>query len=281
MVAGVGAVSPFAFVRDANATGDLALRRYLQRQVDIIKTPGIAAAVVRGDQVVWSAGAGWADIERGIPTTRDTVFQLASVSKTVTCAGIMTLVEDGVLDLDADVNRYLPFEVHVPAAPDVPITMRTLLTHTSAIRDRWQIWGTPTSDPTLYFHGDSPIPLGAFCRSYFAVDGSEYRPNQNFFQREPGTAYTYSNLAVALAGYVAESASGVDFDALVQRPHPRSAGHDRFRVPVGGHRHDRPRDAVQRQRGRSSRTTSTAIPTTRTARCGRAPCTSHGGSGRS
>ena len=214
LVAGAGVIAPFSFFRDARATDDQALRRYLRRQVDIVKTPGIAVAVVRGNQVVWSDGAGWADIEVGIRTTPDTVFQLASVSKTVTCAGVMALVEDGVLDLDADINRYLPFEVQVPAALDVPITMRTLLTHTSAIRDRWQIWGTPTSDPTLYFHGDSPIPLGDFCRSYFAVDGSEYRPKQNFFQREPGTAYTYSNLAVALAGYVAESARGIDFDAL-------------------------------------------------------------------
>ena len=166
---------------------------------------------------MWSAGAGWADIERGIPTSRDTVFQLASVSKTVTCAGIMTLVEDGVLDLDADINRYLPFDVHVPAAPDVQITMRTLLTHTSAIRDRWQIWGTPTSDPTLYFHGDSPISLGDFCRSYFTVDGSEYRPKQNFFARAPGAVYTYSNLAVALAGYVAEWVSGTDFNTLCKQ----------------------------------------------------------------
>ena len=217
LVAGAGVVAPFSFIRDARATDDLALQRYLERQVDIVKTPGIAAAVVRGDQVVWSAGAGWADIERSIPTSRDTVFQLASVSKTVTCAGIMTLVEDGVLDLDADINRYLPFDVHVPAAPDVQITMRTLLTHTSAIRDRWQIWGTPTSDPTLYFHGDSPISLGDFCRSYFTVDGSEYRPKQNFFARAPGAVYTYSNLAVALAGYVAEWVSGTDFNTLCKQ----------------------------------------------------------------
>ena len=217
LVAGAGVVAPFSFIRDARATDDLALQRYLERQVDIVKTPGIAAAVVRGDQVVWSAGAGWADIERSIPTSRDTVFQLASVSKTVTCAGIMTLVEDGVLDLDADINRYLPFDVHVPAAPDVQITMRTLLTHTSAIRDRWQIWGTPTSDPTLYFHGDSPISLGDFCRSYFTVDGSEYRPKQNFFAHAPGAVYTYSNLAVALAGYVAEWVSGTDFNTLCKQ----------------------------------------------------------------
>jgi CubicO group peptidase (beta-lactamase class C family) len=91
--------------------------------------------------------------------------------------------------------------------------MRMLLTHTSAIRDRWQIWGTPWSDPTLYFHGDSPIGLGDFCRSYYVPGGSEYQSQGNFYERPPGTRYAYSNLAVALAGYVAEAVSGVDFDA--------------------------------------------------------------------
>jgi CubicO group peptidase (beta-lactamase class C family) len=78
---------------------------------------------------------------------------LASVSKTVTCAGIMALVEEGILDLDADINDYIPFEVRTQAAPRVPITLRMLLTHTSAIRDRYNVWGTPYSNPTLYSTG--------------------------------------------------------------------------------------------------------------------------------
>jgi CubicO group peptidase (beta-lactamase class C family) len=173
--------------------------------------------VVRDDEIVWAAGVGWADRERRIRTTRYTVFQLASVAKTVTCAGIMALVEDGLIDLDEDINSYLPFEVHVPHAPADSITMRTLLTHTSAIRDRWQVWGTPWSDRTLYFHGDSPISLGDFCRSYFVHGGSRYRRRKNFYGRAPGSSYAYSNLATALAGFVAESASGVDFDELCKQ----------------------------------------------------------------
>jgi CubicO group peptidase (beta-lactamase class C family) len=130
---------------------------------------------------------GWADRERRIRATSDTVFQLASVSKTLTSDGIMALVEDGVIDLDTDINTYLPFEVHIPHAPDAPITMRNLLTHTSAIRDRWQVWGTPWSEPTLYFHGDSPILLGDFCRSYFVHGGTRYRRRKNFYERAPGS----------------------------------------------------------------------------------------------
>ena len=230
LVAGVGAVSPFAFVRDANANGDLALRRYLQRQIDIIKTPGIAAAVVRGNQVVWSAGAGWADIERGIPTTRDTVFQLASVSKTVTCAGIMTLVEDGVLDLDADVNRYLPFKVQVPAVPGVPITMRALLTHTSAIRDRWQDLGHADLRPDAVFPRrladptGRVLPLVLLGRRQRIPTTSELLPTRarrRVHLLEPGGGPRRLRRRVGGRGRLRR---------LVQRTHPRSAGHVGFRL---------------------------------------------------
>ena len=216
LVAGVGTIAPFSFVRTAPARTD-ELEQYLHRRLVEANTPGIAVAVVRGDEIVWSGGVGWADRERRIRATGNSVFQLASVSKTVTCAGIMALVEDGLIDLDADVNTYLPFEVHIPHAPDIPITMRTILTHTSAIRDRWQVWGTPWSEPTLYFHGDSPISLGDFCRSYFVHGGSRYRRRKNFYERAPGDGYAYSNLAVALAGFVAEAASGVDFNDLCKQ----------------------------------------------------------------
>jgi CubicO group peptidase (beta-lactamase class C family) len=136
----VGAIAPFSFVRTAQGRTD-ELERYLRGKLVEANTLGIAVAVVREEEIVWSVGVGWADRERRIRVTSDTVFQLASVSKTLTCAGIMALVEDGVIDLDADVNTYLPFQVYIPHAPSVPITMRNLLTHTSAIRDRWQVWG--------------------------------------------------------------------------------------------------------------------------------------------
>jgi CubicO group peptidase (beta-lactamase class C family) len=209
MVAGVGAIAPFSFIRTTAPLTE-ELDRYLLRKLVEANTPGIAVEVVRDDEIAWAAGVGWADRERRIRTTRHTVFQLASVAKTVICAGIMALVEDGLIDLDADINTYLPFEVHIPHAPDAPITMRILLTHASAIRDRWQVWGTPWSDRTLYFHGDSPISLGDFCHSYFVHGESRYRRRKNFYERAPGSSYAYSNLATALAGFVAESVSGVD-----------------------------------------------------------------------
>ena len=211
-VASGAAIAQFSFVRSATARSrDVA--GFVRKKFHEAQTPGLAVAVVRGEQLVWSTGLGWANIDRGIEVTPDTAFMLASISKTVTCAGIMALVEDGRLRLDADINEYLPFEVRIPVAPKATITMRQLLTHTSSIRDRYYVWGTPHSKESLYFHGDSPISLGRFMRSYFERGGSEYDRKGNFFERRPGTEYTYSNLAVALAGHVAEGVSGVDFDA--------------------------------------------------------------------
>ena len=219
----VGAIAPFSFVRSSRA-GTLRLARFVREQRRLAMTPGISVAVVRGEETVFSTGAGWADREHEIRTTPDTVFMLASVSKTVTCAGVMALVEDGLLDLDTDVNDYLPFEVRVPAAPEAPVTVRMLLTHTSAIRDRSAVWGRPYSDPTLYFHGDAPIALGDFLRSYLVPGEDEYRAGANFYERRPGKAYAYSNIAVALAGYVAEVVASQDFNELCK---------ERILVPLG------------------------------------------------
>jgi CubicO group peptidase (beta-lactamase class C family) len=212
-VAGAAAtLAPFSFVRAIAAP--TRFESFVREQMREAQTPGIAVSLVRGDEIAWTFDAGWADRENDIRVSADTVFMLASVSKTVTCGGVMSVVEDGDLDLDADVNDYLPFEVRIPAAPQEPITSRMLLVHTSAIRDRFSVWGTPYSRETLYFHGDSPIELGEFLRSYLAPGGSRYREGANFYERRPGKAYAYSNIGVALAGYVAEVVAHRDFNEL-------------------------------------------------------------------
>ena len=78
------------------------------------------------------------------------------------------------------------------------------------------MWGTPWSKPTLYFHGDSPISLGDFCGSYFVHGGGRYDAARTS-TASAGEGYAYSNLAVALAGFVAEAVSGVDFDDLCKQ----------------------------------------------------------------
>jgi CubicO group peptidase (beta-lactamase class C family) len=172
---------------------------------------GVGAAIIVDKRLVWSKGYGFADRDRAIAFTPDTVMNIGSISKTVTGAALMRAVQDGKLSLDADIDTYLPFVVRNPSFPDVPITLRQLATHTSSITDRWSVYAQ-----TYHYGGDSPQPLADFLADYFGV-GGKYQAAENFLPNRPGTHREYSNIAAALAGYIVERAVGERLDAYTQR----------------------------------------------------------------
>ena len=92
---------------------------------------GLGAAIIVNRKLVWSRGYGFADRERAVPFTQDTIMNVASISKTIIGAALMRTVQDGKLSLDEDINKYLPFKVANPSFPNEPITLRQLATHTS------------------------------------------------------------------------------------------------------------------------------------------------------
>lgn len=128
------------------------------------------------------------------PVTPDTVFRAASVSKFVTALGIMKLAEQGRLNLDADVNDTLPFSLRHPAAPDTPITLRMLMTHTAGIHDG-----------EAY---NSGIGKG--------VSLSDLLRGDSCTDHLPGTLWEYSNFGAGIAGVVMEAATGENFETLMQ-----------------------------------------------------------------
>jgi len=161
--------------------------------------PGLAACAVRGSELVWHGEYGYARLEDSVPVVDSTVFDLASVSKTMTAAALMQLCERGAFGLDDDINTRLPFAVHHPDYPSTPITFRMLLTHTSGISDYW-----PTFE-SLQCQGDPEVGLRRFVEGYLVRDGEFYDSANNFCSWPPGGAYEYSNLAIALAGYLVEA----------------------------------------------------------------------------
>jgi CubicO group peptidase (beta-lactamase class C family) len=171
--------------------------------------PSLSAAVVKGETLAWVDGYGLADREKNIPADPDTVYMLASISKTFICGALMQLWEAGSVDLDGDVNDYLPFPVRNPRFPHSKITPRMLLTHTSSIKDRWSIWG-PIRDPkpTGYVHGDATITLHDILAGYLVPGGDYYERSNNFTPNPPGHSYLYSNLGADLAAYIVEHMSG-------------------------------------------------------------------------
>jgi CubicO group peptidase (beta-lactamase class C family) len=127
--------------------------------------------------------------------TADSPVRIASISKLVTAIGAMRLVEEGKLDLDSDVSRYLGFQLRNPAFPDTPITLRQLLAHVSSLRDG----------------GNYIVPLGGNLRAELAK--AEHWETSH----APGVFYSYANLGLVIVGTAMEGASGERFDRLMAR----------------------------------------------------------------
>ena len=161
--------------------------------------PGISACAIYNGNVIWSGNYGYANISQGVMPSDSTLFFMASVSKTVLGVALMQLWEQGLFDLDEDINPYLPWEVHNPFYPDSIISFRMLMSHTSAILDNMNIFYSLVS-----WGYDYPVPMEPILRNYLIPGGTYYYPGMNFGDYPPGTEYNYCNIATTLAGYLIE-----------------------------------------------------------------------------
>ena len=152
--------------------------------------------------------AGTRRLETGWAADEQSIFQIASISKTVTGVCAMRLVERGLLALDDDINplteRVGRFSVRNPRHPDAAITLRMLLSMSSSITDS-------AVYSNSYTAGDSQWSLARFCREYFAPDGSLFSASANYGEAEPGASFAYSNVGAGLVGFLVEAASGTTF----------------------------------------------------------------------
>ncbi len=179
----------------------------LTSHLEPIGVPGLSAGIVKNGRLACMAVAGHADIESNRLVGSETVFHWASVSKAVTAVTAMTMFDDGLFDLDDNVETVLPFAVRNPHCQTEPITFRQLMTHTSSIVD------ADHYDDT-YVVGDSPISLGDYVRGYFTPNGDYYDAIENFGSGCPGQDFEYSNIGVALLGHALEEISNQSFDEL-------------------------------------------------------------------
>lgn len=96
---------------------------------------GTSVVVVKNGKIVWTKNRGMADKEKKLAVTDETVYRIASISKTISNMAIMTLYDKGLVKLDGDIGGYLGFRVRNPSYPNTPITLQSILTHTSSISD--------------------------------------------------------------------------------------------------------------------------------------------------
>ena len=166
--------------------------------------PGLSISIAKGGNIVWNNHFGYANINENTLVDENTMFILSSASKTITATALMHLFQQDLFMLNDDVADYLPFDVNHPEYPEVPITFKMLLSHTSGIKDNWNFMP--------YYNGDSPLELDYYLNQYFTPGGDFYDSDLNFTDHTPGTSFSYSNNGVALIGLLVEEISSQSFD---------------------------------------------------------------------
>lgn len=167
------------------------------------KLMGMSVVGICKGKISFSYYRGLADFARNVPIDSNTKYRIASVSKSVTAMALMQLWQQGYFGLDDDVSTHLGFSLRNPNFPHIPITYRMLLSHTSSLNDG------NTYDAFLNdTYTQNPPPAIA---DLLTPSGASYHSSM-FINRQPGTYFTYSNVAYGVIGTLIEKISGKRFD---------------------------------------------------------------------
>ena len=193
------AVAPVA--ADSRLTNELALaERWLAAQRAYDRVPGLSAAIVRDQELLWSGASGHADLGGKRPASDDTIYGICSISKLFTGIAVMQLRDQGKVRLDDPVNELLPwYNLSQAYAGSPAITLESLLSHSS---------GLPRESDTPYWNGpDFAFPSREEIRSMLGGQSTLY-PAQRYYQ--------YSNLGLTLVGEIVSEVSGEEYDSYIQ-----------------------------------------------------------------
>lgn len=182
------------------------LRALFDKAMRLSGVVGAQMAIIKGDQIVEIAG-GFADALNGVPMTVDSIIQIGSTTKVLNALTVMSVVDEGLLDIDAPVKTYIPYlKLSDPAATET-ITIRQLLSMSS---------GVDNGPYKKYGSGDDAI------ERYMRTLGNL---PQHF---TPGAHYGYSNCGTVMAGHAAANVKGQTWEALLSERVLEPAGLERF-----------------------------------------------------
>lgn len=181
------------FVSCVNRSPEERAGKKLQMLMEESGSVGLAVAVVKDGQIVYSASFGKKSLEDDQLLTNGDLFRIASISKSFTTTALLTLVEQGRLSVDDDVSTLTGFTVRNPRFPEKPVTVKMLLSHSSSLNDSQGYFSLNVLNPAT---------------------NPDYAKCYNDY--EPGTKYEYCNLGFNTLGTITERLAGVRFDRYVR-----------------------------------------------------------------
>jgi len=168
----------------------------LQKLISKNFAVGVAGGYIMNDTIIWQSAKGYADKESGMPFKTNTKVRMASIAKSMTALAVMQLVEQGKLDLDAPIQRYIP---DYPKQPKTQVTTRHLLSHTSGIGG--------------YKNTKEANTTKEYKSLYKALE--IFKDRKLLF--EPGTKYSYTTYGYTVLGVIIEKISKMTFKAYMQQ----------------------------------------------------------------
>lgn len=151
---------------------------------------------------------GYADLENKIETSDDTIYRIASISKTVGSIGLMQLQEKGLIDLKEDISTYLGYKVRNPKYPNDIITVEMLTTQTSSILDGYDDENPKYDNIHKGYNGVNGRNIDVTLKELLTDPTSVYYTDLTFADYAPGTRWNYSNFGCGIMACIIEKVSG-------------------------------------------------------------------------
>ncbi len=170
---------------------------YIIQQMIDEDIPGVVVVIVQGEEITYLKGFGVTSLSDPSPVTPQTIFDLASISKSFTALGVLLLRDEGLIDLDAPVQQYLPdFQLNDPQAAD--ITVRQLLNQTSGLPGN-------LSAPLIFQHGEDEFKAVVAAINHLRLN------------RPPGSSFEYADINYCLLGALIERVTGITFEEYMEQ----------------------------------------------------------------
>lgn len=199
---GLYAFAPHVPATPKQAANVTELEAYLNQLVASGNPPGLSVIVVKDDEVVYSNAFGYADESQNVKATPDTIYHWWSMTKIPTAVAVMQLQEQGKLNIDDEVTKYLPwFDVKYPSTDSPVITISNLLQHTAGLPDT-----VPAMIGWVHYNETTPNQTDVV---------KKYLPDFNTLEFEPNTKAVYSNLNYMLLGSVIEVVTGQTYESFI------------------------------------------------------------------
>ncbi|WP_179320515.1 serine hydrolase domain-containing protein [Winogradskyella helgolandensis] len=193
---------------------------------------GFSVAIVNRDSILFAKGFGYSDKEKKILYTKNTVQPIASISKTLAGVALMKAQELGKLNLEDDINIYLPFKIVNPYFPNSKITIRNIATHSSGLKDSRNYSKTMivkdfcslpkktrkylSNNWCRKCEDNKDIPMVDFIENIYSSQGDWYK-KRHFLKEPTGTKYNYTNNNTTIVAYIIEQVTGEKYNDFIKK----------------------------------------------------------------